>query len=138
VKSLNDYFWESVNNGLTQRKLIREFIFSAEQNNVPISWLHEHIPVFTESEYFTSKRGQTQRMYLIRLRKWVRWVYEEEELSVPTSLYMQYELETEEEKEEVVEEKKEEQSYEYIVPMAEEPINDEYADFLRRYEEVSQ
>ena len=138
TKDLWEYMYTAVDrNVVKNRKLIRNFVYSCEQNSVPVSWLHTHIDKFKEEDYYKSKAETTRENYLYDLKNFIRYVYSFEGLSMPESVRYHEDIVQGKKEEKQRKKKLDETTYTHTVPMAEPVVSEEYYEFLKRYEELN-
>ena len=129
--ALMKYLLQGIEDGVViNKKITRDFLYSAEKQKIPHEQLHEYITVFLNSEDVKDKALSTRKSYSSFLRKWVRYVYLRENIPVPMQLMNQ--------KQRTEVEKTSEPEITYTPPTPEKDIDDEYLEFLKRYEEVTQ
>jgi hypothetical protein len=116
---------------INNRKAIREFLYFLE--DTPIHNIHEEIIPFQEGEYFKNKATQTKENYTVDIKKFCRYVYLREGVSVPDNLLPHNHIKNTKPRKKT----KENITTEYKVPMAEPVVSEEYYEFLKRYEELN-
>lgn len=129
---LKQYMYDASTDGIIKnRKVIREFVYFLNKDT-PIHSIHEEIIPFRKEDYFARKSRQTRDNYSSDLKKFCRYVYLREGVSVPDNLLPHNHIKHKK----PVQSKKNVILVEHSVPMAEPVVSDEYYEFLKRYEEL--
>lgn len=68
------------------RKLLKEFVIFLEKQDIRLESSGDAISLFTEEQFFLSKKQSTQENYIRELKRFVQYLYESEGYSLPSDL----------------------------------------------------